>query len=646
MAKFIKKFLRSFTLIELIIVIAIISVLGASAFLLVSQWIGKSRDSRRISDLKTLENTIQISFVSKESVNYPDPDPKIEIKYDKYGILWYQGKFGETMTDFVGMLNKIPKDPRGDYYEYSLTQDKKFYQLLAILENEKQISYGIDNVYANDYETTFILTNYRGYLIKKLGEELYLIKTDTLMVDPVKIDEYNGDYELDSQQDILKQDDSYDNRSQVNTGNVTGLLSDDATVRENTINEIKTTFPEFDNNSAIDELIKTTGIVKNSESMEKICEAHEYDGYSFDLILHSQSQTKIKIVNITDGTNTLQLTANCNNGTVSYSTEQSEINCLEGYTIQGGVCSKNERLSGTWGVCSESCGGGTQTRQVECKTTGGTTLTDADCIETKPTTSQTCNTQSCVTYSWDATSWGTCSGGTWSSRGACSVTCGGGIQYRTCNSSSGTQTRTVECKDNTGTVVSDSYCISPKPSTSQSCTSSNCTGSSSQSCNTQTCVTYTWQVGSWGACSTTCGSGTQSRSVTCRSSLGSTVSDYYCSGIKPSTTQTCSSGTLCAILILDNDNVRNIPVNTVVYPGVKVSSQGLYNCTWCGYTVNCNGTVNTIPSGQSLVNSSLLSSSGNCIFTANNGSFTRTGSSTCTRYSASSNWTCVFYSLY
>ena len=74
-----QKLIKSFTLIELIIVIATVSILWASAFLILTQWMWKSRDSRRITDLHTLEKTIQISFIAKESINYPDPDPKIEI---------------------------------------------------------------------------------------------------------------------------------------------------------------------------------------------------------------------------------------------------------------------------------------------------------------------------------------------------------------------------------------------------------------------------------------------------------------------------------------------------------------------------------------------------------------------------------------
>ncbi|MEF2175465.1 MAG: prepilin-type N-terminal cleavage/methylation domain-containing protein [Candidatus Absconditabacteria bacterium] len=55
MAKTIKKFLKSFTLIELIIVIAIIAVLGVAAFLVLTQWLDKSKDARQISDINILQ---------------------------------------------------------------------------------------------------------------------------------------------------------------------------------------------------------------------------------------------------------------------------------------------------------------------------------------------------------------------------------------------------------------------------------------------------------------------------------------------------------------------------------------------------------------------------------------------------------------
>lgn len=64
----------------------------------------------------------------------------------------------------------------------------------------------------------------------------------------------------------------------------------------------------------------------------------------------------------------------------------------------------------------------------------------------------------------------------------------------------------------------------------------------SQSCNTQDCYTYAWYTGSYdAACSAYCGSGTKSRSVYCRRNDGTQVGDAYCSGAKPAASMSCTS---------------------------------------------------------------------------------------------------------
>lgn len=57
--------------------------------------------------------------------------------------------------------------------------------------------------------------------------------------------------------------------------------------------------------------------------------------------------------------------------------------------------------------------------------------------------------------------------------------------------------------------------------------------------------TYSWQTGSFGSCSVSCGGGTQTRTVSCGRSDGATVSDSFCSGAKPSASQSCNT-TACA----------------------------------------------------------------------------------------------------
>lgn len=244
--------------------------------------------------------------------------------------------------------------------------------------------------------------------------------------------------------------------------------------------------------------------------------------------------------------------------------------------------------TGSWTTCSASCGGGTQTRTVKCKRNDDVYVADGLCSGTKPITSQSCNTQDCYTYSWYSGSW------SWDSE--------------TCGYSYGS--RTVYCRRSDGAQVSDSYCSGSKPSTSTS--TRDCSGcsyvesdyvySKVRHCNnikqdnrtdwtyattrakiindfktvyshylgcgavektcaySRTCCSNSengpacsvwWVAGTWGVCSTSCGSGTQSRTVTCKETIsGATVSTTACSNAtymtKPSASISCTKCTSCA----------------------------------------------------------------------------------------------------
>jgi hypothetical protein len=225
-------------------------------------------------------------------------------------------------------------------------------------------------------------------------------------------------------------------------------------------------------------------------------------------------------------------------------------------------CSYSWQTSG-WSVPS-GCGSVTQTRSVWCQRSDGTTVSDASCGGGKPSSSGSTTDYSACSYSWNS-----------SSTGSCSTSCGTGTQtttYSTCKRSDGTTVANSYCGSSTSSSSCSNYSgcsYSWTSSSTGSCSTSCGTGTqtttysgckrsdgtsvaasycgsstSSSSCSNYAGCTYSANIGSWGACSTSCGTGTQTRSVSCTRSDGSTVANSYCGS--PATSQSCSSSSGCA----------------------------------------------------------------------------------------------------
>lgn len=164
---------------------------------------------------------------------------------------------------------------------------------------------------------------------------------------------------------------------------------------------------------------------------------------------------------------------------------------------------------GSWSACSRECGSGYQSRLVFC-TIDNEAYPDYLCASLpRPQSNRTCNPHPCPqTRSWRTGEWNTCS-----------VTCGGGSQVRT-----------VECVSHDASgprVVEDAVCAaySEAPPTLQTC-------------NMHQCAEY--RVSRWSQCSVTCGSGEQTRDVTCVGSGGRMLEETACSTLlRPQSVRPC-----------------------------------------------------------------------------------------------------------
>ena len=118
--------IRGFTLIELLVVIAIIGVLASIVLASLNSARRKSRDARRITDLKQIQLALELFFDAESPPQYPLATVTCDTT-NAYGL--------EVLAS-GGYIPQVPRDPQGGCYHYTsvLSGIRTTYHLGATLE--------------------------------------------------------------------------------------------------------------------------------------------------------------------------------------------------------------------------------------------------------------------------------------------------------------------------------------------------------------------------------------------------------------------------------------------------------------------------------------------------------------------------------
>ncbi len=128
-----KKLVRSqgFTLIELLVVIAIIGILASITIASLNVARQKSRDARRIADIKQLQNALELYYDSQTTPEYPAATTVCDDTH----------AFGLEILVTGSHIPSVPRDPSGVagsncyLYTSNSASPRKAYHLGATLED-------------------------------------------------------------------------------------------------------------------------------------------------------------------------------------------------------------------------------------------------------------------------------------------------------------------------------------------------------------------------------------------------------------------------------------------------------------------------------------------------------------------------------
>lgn len=136
---------KGFTLVELLIVIAIIGLLATLAIVSLTSAQQKARDTKRVADVKAIQTALELYW--NDLANYPNPAD---------GSAW--SVLGDSLSPYVSGIPAPPGNPVGEVYGYIVnpTNTDQYYVYATIeATNHQALTQDVDgNVAAVGWKQT------------------------------------------------------------------------------------------------------------------------------------------------------------------------------------------------------------------------------------------------------------------------------------------------------------------------------------------------------------------------------------------------------------------------------------------------------------------------------------------------------------
>ncbi len=146
---------QAFTLVELIVVITILAILWTIAFISLQWYSRDARDGTRVADMWSIVKWLELFKLTNN--RYPETTSWNNVTFS-WSVAWIQWIFWDETFRSIWRLSTIPKDPLTWLeYIYSITNDRKEYQIAWIVESSDLVYNNILTTETNAVEETAIL---------------------------------------------------------------------------------------------------------------------------------------------------------------------------------------------------------------------------------------------------------------------------------------------------------------------------------------------------------------------------------------------------------------------------------------------------------------------------------------------------------